>query len=241
MRKETDMPAKGNSNEIKIVRVYDAPVEAVWDAWTDPSQVAQWWGPRGFTLTTHAKDLRPGGIWKYTMHGPDGVDYPNITRYLEVVEHAKLVYDHGATEDKPPLFRVTVHFSARGRRTKMEMVMTLPTPDAAQEARAFIKRAGGDATWDRLAEYLHKRHSDRERFVIARAFDAPLELLFDLWTDPQHLCQWQGPKGFEMQLFQADIRKGGRSSYMMSNGKDLKMYGRADYLEVERPRRIVYR
>jgi uncharacterized protein YndB with AHSA1/START domain len=83
------MAAKNKSNEIKITRVYDAPVEAVWDAWTDPEQVAQWWGPRGFTLTTHSKDLRPGGSWAYTMHGPDGTDYPNKTHYFEVEKHAK--------------------------------------------------------------------------------------------------------------------------------------------------------
>ena len=74
------MIAQNKSNEIKITRIYDAPLEAVWDAWTDPEQVAQWWGPRGFTLTTHSKDLRPGGTWRYTMHGPDGTDYPNTTR-----------------------------------------------------------------------------------------------------------------------------------------------------------------
>ena len=55
------MTSKSKSNELKISRVYDAPVQAVWDAWTDPEQVARWWGPRGFSITTHSKDLRPGG------------------------------------------------------------------------------------------------------------------------------------------------------------------------------------
>src|SRR5215510_9615675 len=104
------MAAKNRSNDIKITRVYDAPVEAVWDAWTDPEQVAQWWGPRGFTLTTHSKDLRPGRRCTHTMHGPDGTDYPNKTLYFEVEEHKKLVYDHGATDDRPAMFRVTVLF-----------------------------------------------------------------------------------------------------------------------------------
>jgi uncharacterized protein YndB with AHSA1/START domain len=53
--------ARNKPNELRIIRVYDAPVAAVWDAWTDPEQVAQWWGLRGFTLTTESKDLRPGG------------------------------------------------------------------------------------------------------------------------------------------------------------------------------------
>lgn len=105
------MAAKNKSNEIKIVRLYDAPVKAVWDAWTDGDQVAKWWGPRGFTITTHGKDLRPGGFWNYTMHGPDGVDYPNKTVYFEVEKYSRLVYDHGANDAQPALFRVTVLFS----------------------------------------------------------------------------------------------------------------------------------
>src|SRR3954447_21443802 len=160
MRKERKMSTKNKSNEIRITRVYDAPVEAVWDAWTNPEQVAQWWGPRGFTLTTHSKDLRPGGSWAYTMHGPDGTDYPNKTVFLEVEKHAKLVYDHGANDDRPPMFRVTVRFTPLGQgakeKTKMEMVMTLATPEAAKQTRKFIKDAGGNSTWDRLAEYLDK-------------------------------------------------------------------------------------
>src|SRR3954463_11590071 len=125
------MAAKSKANEITLTRVYDAPVKAVWDAWTDPKQVAQWWGPRGFTITTHSKDLRPGGHWKYTMHGPDGTDYPNWTIYFEVEECARLVYDHGGSEDRPPLFRVTVTFTEVKGRTKLEMTMTLPTAEAA--------------------------------------------------------------------------------------------------------------
>ncbi len=54
------MTAKTQSNELKIIRIFDAPVKAVWDAWTDPDQVVQWWGPRGFTHTTHSKDLKVG-------------------------------------------------------------------------------------------------------------------------------------------------------------------------------------
>jgi uncharacterized protein YndB with AHSA1/START domain len=105
------MVAKNKSNEIRITRIYDAPVKAVWDAWTDPEQVAQWWGPRGFSLTTHSKDLKAGGHWNYTMHGTDGVDYPNKTQYLNVETHKKLVYDHGGNDDRPAMFRVTVLFS----------------------------------------------------------------------------------------------------------------------------------
>jgi uncharacterized protein YndB with AHSA1/START domain len=170
---------KDKPNEITITRIYDAPVRAVWEAWTDVKQVEKWWGPRGFTLTTHGKDLRPGGHWTYTMHGPDGTDYPNKTIYHEVEKHSRLVYDHGGNDDRPPLFRVTATFEElKGNRTKLVMTMALATAEAAAEIKKFIKKAGGEGTWDRLAEFLAEREG-KNCFVINRSFDAPLERVFE--------------------------------------------------------------
>ena len=234
------MTVKNKTNEIKLTRVYDAPVHLVWDAWTDPEKAAQWWGPRGFTITTHSKDLKVGGHWNYTMHGPDGVDYPNNTKYLEVEEYKKLVYDHGATDTQPPMFRVTVFFSEKNGKTTMDMTMSLQTPEAAENTRKFIKKAGGNATWDRLAEYLEKQSHAREIFVINRTFDAPLEKMFEMWTNPEHIAKWTAPTGFDMEYFRCDIKPGGTSFYCMRGNGGMKMYGRAHYLEVEKPNRVVY-
>lgn len=233
------MAAKNNTNEITITRMYDAPVKAVWDAWTDPKQAAKWWGPRGFTITTHSKDLRAGGSWNYTMHGPDGVDYPNITKYFEVEPQKKLVYDHGGNENQPPMFRVTVFFNEIKGKTKMEMTMSFPTVNAAVECRKFIKAAGGNGTWDRLAEYVEKEKNGKEIFVINRTFEAPLKTMFQMWTDPKHFSKWLPPTGFEMKFLEADIRPGGKTRYMMSGGT-IKMYGRAEYLKIEPDNLIVY-
>lgn len=234
------MSPKNKSNEIRITRMYDAPVKAVWDAWTDPKKVEKWWGPRGFTLTTHSKDLRPGGHWSYTMHGPDGTDYENKTLYHEVEKYSRLVYDHGGNDDRPPLFRVTVLFAELQGKTKMEMSMALPTPEAAEETKKFIKKAGGNATWDRLAEYLEKESGGKDLFVINRAFDVPLETMFKMWTDPKHFSKWLAPTGFTMEFIRAEIRPGGSTFYVMSNGSNMTMYGRAKYLEVSSPDRLVY-
>ena len=234
------MAAKSKSNEIHLTRLYDAPVKVVWDAWNDPAQAAHWWGPRGFTITTHSKDLRPGGVWHYTMHGPDGVDYVNKTKYFEVVDQSRLVYDHGGNDEQKPMFRVTVQFSAYKGKTKLDMTMALPNPEAAETTRKFIKKAGGDSTWDRLDDYLVKEASGRERFVINRSFEAPIDLVYDMWTDPQHFSKWLPPTGFTMQFLRADIRPGGSTFYVMTDGGSVKMYGRAEYLEFERPHRIVY-
>ncbi len=232
------MPSSNKSNELKISRLYDAPVRAVWDAWTDPEQVARWWGPRGFTLTTHSKDLRPGGTWIYTMHGPDGTDYPNITYYHEVRECELLVYDHGASEGKPPLFRVTVLFKASGDQTEMEMTMTLPTPEAAEQTRKFVKQAGGESTWDRLAEYLEAESTGKQIFVINRSFAAPLDRVFEMWTNPQHLAQWLPPEGMQMEVVRGEIKAGG-SMVMRMFGHGVELHSRAEYREISRDR-LVY-
>ena len=134
------MATKNKPNELSLTRVYDAPVKMVWDAWTDTKQVAQWWGPRGFTLTTKSKDVKTGGTWVYTMHGPDGVDYPNKTVFLEVEKYQRLVYDHGGNDNQPPMFRVTVNFSEKAGKTTMEMTMALATAEAAAETKKFIKK-----------------------------------------------------------------------------------------------------
>lgn len=117
--------------------------------------------------------------------------------------------------------------------------MTLPSAEAAQETRIFIKKAGGDATWDRLSEYLEKAASGKEMFVITRSFDAPQDLMFEVWANPKHLPQWLPPSGFEMQFIRADIKPGGSVFYVMT-GNGLKMYGRAEYLKIEKPSQVVY-
>ncbi|MEX1041083.1 MAG: SRPBCC family protein [Pirellulaceae bacterium] len=234
------MALENKPNEIYIKRVYDAPVATVWDAWTDPEQVKHWWGPRGFTLTTYSKELKPGGIWHYTMHGPDGVDYPNWTVYHEVEPCAKLVYDHGGNEDRPPLFRVTVLFSESDGKTTMEMTMALPTAEEAAATRKFVKEAGGNATWDRLAEYLSETQQGQPSFVINRSFPAPVDLVFKMWTDPVHLAQWQPPAGFDMKFLRADIQAGNSCFFRMSNDSGVTFFARFDYQEITPPSRIVY-
>jgi uncharacterized protein YndB with AHSA1/START domain len=234
------MAARSKSNVIALTRIYDAPLQSVWDAWTIPAEVAQWWGPRGFTLTTHSRDLRTGGHWHYTMHGPDGTDYENTTQYLEVVPLERMVYDHGSHKDRPPLFRVTALFTERNGRTQLDMSMAFATPEVAAEMRGFIKKAGGEATWDRLAEYLAKQHAGLEQFFISRTFDAAIERVYEMWADPDHLAQWLPPTGATMRFLRAEPRVGGTSFYAMTAANGGVMYGRLTYLVIEKPNCIVY-
>ncbi len=226
-------------NELYIERIYEAPVEAVWDAWVDPEKVGRWWGPRGFTLTTQQKDVRVGGTWTYTMHGPDGVNYPNKTVFYEVEKYAKLVYDHGANDEQPAMFRVTVLFSNESGRTKMAMWMTLATAEKARETEKFIKEAGGHATWDRLAEFLATTQTNEDKFVINRTFTASVDVIFDIWTDPIKFSKWLPPKGFTQQILRGEVRPGDELFYRMDGPENVKMFGKIRYREVSKTK-LVY-
>ena len=124
------------------MRVFDAPRELVWEAWTDPRHLARWWGPDGFTTTTSAFDMRPGGVWRFVMHGPDGRDYQNRITFDEVVKPERLVYHHGGGDDVEPVqFRTTVTFEDLGGKTRRTWRGMFPS--AADRARV-IKEYGAD-------------------------------------------------------------------------------------------------
>jgi len=234
------MATAERENELRLVRVFDAPVALVWDAWVKDEHVAQWWGPRGFSITTKSKDVRPGGRWVYTMHGPDGVDYPNITTYHVVEPRAKLVYDHGATEDRDPLFRVTVTFRDQDGRTEMDMTMALATPEAAREARAFIKRAGGESTWDRFGEYLEQAQGRPDTFFINRSFAADQRTVFDMWVNPDHYAKWMGPTGSTMSFLRVDVREGGSALWAMTMADGSTKHGVLEYRTIRPVDLFVY-
>jgi len=140
------------------VREFDAPRELVFEAWTDPKHLSQWWGPHGFTTTTSAFDMRPGGVWRFVMHGPDGRDYENRITFDEIVPPERLAYHHGGGNDVEPVqFRTTVTFEDIGGRTRLTMRGVFPS--AAERARV-IKEYGADKglvqTLSRLGDYVSK-------------------------------------------------------------------------------------
>jgi len=142
--------------EILITRVLDAPRELVFKAWTEPEHVVQWWGPRGFTTTTKEMDVRPGGVWRFVMHGPDGRDYKNRIVFIEVTKPERLVYAHADDgETEPVSFQVTITMDDQGGKTKLTMRMVFPS---AEERDRVIKEygalEGAKQHADRLAEHL---------------------------------------------------------------------------------------
>jgi len=221
--------------EIATTRVFDAPRELVFDAWTSPEHVAQWWGPNGFTTTTQSMDVRPGGDWIFIMHGPDGTDYKNHIVYREVLRPERLVYDHVSG----PLFHATVIFEAEGNKTRIRMQMLFDTAELRNRvAEEFGAVQGLEQTLDHLGEHVAKMSA--EEFVITREFDAPRDLVFAAWTEPERLAQWWGPKGFTVKVATVDLRPGGMFHYGMVGPDGSEMWGKFVYREIAPPERMVF-
>ena len=144
--------------EITDTRVINAPRELIWKVWTEPVHVVQWWGPEGFTNTTHSMDVRVGGEWVHTMHGPDGRNYPNRIVYVELVKPERIVYDHVST----PQHRTTVTLEELGRdRTRMTFQMVFETPeDKRKVVETFKADVGLKQTLSRMEDYLAKMNSN---------------------------------------------------------------------------------
>ncbi len=137
--------------------MFDAPRELVFSAFTDPKHLAQWWGPEGFTTTTSAHDFRPGGVWRFVMHGPNGRDYQNRVTYGEIVSPERIAYRHGGGDDVEPVqFKTTVTFEdLGGGKTKLTWRGQFPS---ASKRDHVIKEYGADKglvqTMARLAEHV---------------------------------------------------------------------------------------
>jgi uncharacterized protein YndB with AHSA1/START domain len=146
----------GDPLAIVGMRVFAAPRELVFQAFADPQHLAQWWGPDGFSLTTHSFEFRVNGVWRFVMHGPDGRDYQNRVTYDEIVPPERIAYRHGGGDDVEPVqFATTVTFEDLGGKTRIVWRGVFPT--AAERARV-IKEYGADKglvqTLRRLAEHV---------------------------------------------------------------------------------------
>ncbi|WP_127582078.1 SRPBCC family protein [Paenibacillus koleovorans] len=136
-------------NELMATREYDVPRELVFRAWTTPDLLAMWWGPQGFTNTFHECDMKPGGTWRYTMHGPDGADYPNHSVFVEIVPSERVVLDHLSGHE----FRVTATFEDLGGRTKVTFRQLFKKKEEFEQAKPYCIE-GNEQNLDRLGKVL---------------------------------------------------------------------------------------
>lgn len=158
MPQHTISQAKGR--EIIMTRLLNAPRELVFDVWTDPEHKTHWWGPNGFTITTRHMELKKGGAWIFTMHGPDGTDWPNKITYLEIVKPERLVYKHTGGDEDPEEhnFEVTVTFEVQdGNKTLLTMRSLFSSEEYVKKVvEQYGAIEGGKQTLARLAAFLEK-------------------------------------------------------------------------------------
>ena len=154
-----------NEKELRIVRVFDAPRERVWKAWTDPEQVKSWWGPRSFTAPFAKIDLRVGGKYLYCMRSSDGKDYWSTGVFREIVPLQRIVATdsfadekgnvvpathYGMSPDLPLEFVITVTFEEYQGKTRL----TLTHKGFPSGRDSEMASQGWNESFDKLAETL---------------------------------------------------------------------------------------
>jgi uncharacterized protein YndB with AHSA1/START domain len=121
---------------IKLTSKFLAPVALMWRVWTEPEYITQWWGPSGFTSTIHVMDVKEGGEWKLTLHGPDDRGYLNRSIYKEVIPLEKIVFEHFN-----PHFITKVLFTELENTTQVEWSLTF---DSAEDKKIIVETFKAD-------------------------------------------------------------------------------------------------
>jgi uncharacterized protein YndB with AHSA1/START domain len=148
-----------HDRELIVTRTLNAPVELVWEVWTMPEHIANWWGPNGFTNTITKMDFIPGGEWNLVMHGPDGTDYKNKSIFKEIVPFKKIVYEHVSG----PKFIATIDFEKQGNQTFIRWHMLFETVELyIQTVKTFKADQGLKQNIEKLNAYLEAMNSKIE-------------------------------------------------------------------------------
>ena len=148
------------NRQILSSRIIQAPREVLFRAFTDPALLAQWWGPKGFTNTFETFDLRPGGQWKFIMHGPNGKDHPNLSEFVEIREPERIVFNHLVA----PLFQMTIGFEAVETGTRFSFQMQFERAEEYENVKRYVPEAN-EQNFDRLEALLQKQNKQNQRYM----------------------------------------------------------------------------
>jgi uncharacterized protein YndB with AHSA1/START domain len=136
------------TNETVHKRTIEASREIVFNAWTTPELLAQWWGPKGFTNTFEEFDLRPGGKWRFVMHGPNGVNYPNECIFVEISFPDRIVLQHVAPVHQ---FQIIADFDDLQGKTGVTFCQRFETAEKLDRIKEMVVPAN-EENLDRLVE-----------------------------------------------------------------------------------------
>jgi uncharacterized protein YndB with AHSA1/START domain len=234
-------------------RVFDAPREMVFKAWTDPAQFGRWFPPDHFSAPVCQLDVRSGGSLRIDMKGDDdagdfaGAVFPAKGVYREVVPNERLVFTlKGVEEGPPPMVLTTVIFEDQGRKTKVTIYQTAETVADYEELVKIGASEGLRQSLDKLAVLVGKGPDTTvsvtgRTLALTRVFDAPRDLVWQAFTDPAHIVKWMFSNDWESPFANTDVRPGGKFEIGMrpaDHSEDGFTFA-GTYREVVKPERIV--
>jgi uncharacterized protein YndB with AHSA1/START domain len=235
------------TTELTLHRILKAPRGLVWDCWTKPEHLPQWFCPKPHFVTEAVIDLRPGGRFFTTMN-IDGKLYPNDGSFLEVVDGERLVFTDMMLADWQPVnqpglgFTAAISFRDHAEGTEYDVVARHRSAEAARrhEEMGFSQGWGTAADQlEALAAGLAKNQSARQ-IVLTRLLRADPETVWTAWSDPEVLPRWFGPKGHSCHTKSIDLREGGAWVFDMI-GPDGTVYpNRHSFTLRRRPERIEF-
>jgi uncharacterized protein YndB with AHSA1/START domain len=245
-----DAPA---DRTIVMTRVFDAPRDLVYKAWTDPKQVAQWFPPKDFSAPVCEVDAWPGGVFRVHMKGPDaepfnGAVFPGEGVFREVVPNERLAFTFaGEGDGPPPPILMTVLFEDQGRKTKITVKQTAETVADYEALLKLGATEGLSQSFDKLDALLAGVGADTmvsvtgKTLALTRVFDAPRELVWRAYTDPAHIVKWMFAKDWESPFAETDVRPGGRFRIGMrpADHSEEGFVFDGTYREVVRPSKLV--
>lgn len=258
MPAKSETPASADPRQFIITRIFQAPRNLVYSAWTDPKQMSQWWGPHGFTNPVCRMDVRAGGAYRIVMRSPDNVDYPMKGIFTEVVKNERLVYTCDLSEhpdawhdmidpNRPkgaarPAMNIvtTVTFQEKDGQTLLTVCMDFESAKTRDQHVKLGMNDGWSQSFERLEKLISPTSTADRELVMSRTFDAPRDLVFDAWTDPKKIVHWWGPIGFTTTIHIMDVRNGGAWEFIMHGPDGVDYPNKNVYLEVTRPHRLVY-
>ncbi|WP_286228518.1 SRPBCC family protein [Neobacillus mesonae] len=155
---QTSVEVEGK--EIIVKRVFNASRDLIWKAWTQPEHLKNWWGPKGFSITTSEFEMKPGGIWRFIMKGPDGVEYPNKITFKEIVKPERLVYTSADDiEGDPGRFQTIVTFVEEDNNTLLIQRLIFPSAEIREQVvKEYGAIEGASQTLDRLEAQMVAMH-----------------------------------------------------------------------------------
>ena len=155
----TDVAEPEAARSIVIERLIAAPRELVFRAFTTAEHLAHWWGPSGFSITTHTFDFCPGGVWRFAMHGPDGRDYQNQVVFDVIDPPARIVSHHVGGDDVEPASHETrITLEAEGDMSRLTWRLVFASiAERDRISREYGAVEGGQQTVSRLADYVTLR------------------------------------------------------------------------------------